>query len=174
MRCPLITLFLSCFFYGLSAQGIEDLEQNTLDVDRKLEQARQENSLDERYALAQQSLAIAKELRYEGGIARASMLLGEVANQKGLIDEALQHYLLAENKFENLRNSKQLLLVEKAIGDLFFNQNLYEPANRYYLNALKINPQDLDTRLKSADALLYALQFDSAEAQYKKSTHPIQ
>lgn len=163
----LIPLLLLLAFSPLQSQQFDDLERNTEEVDNGLEKARQAPGDAERESLATRSLALARSLRYDGGIAQASMMLGEIYARSGKTSEALQHYLEAEAKVEAMGNQTALLGIRRALGDIFFDEKLYSTARRYYDDVLKIKPQDFVTKEKAADASLYDLNFDSAETIYK-------
>lgn len=167
MRLSLTFLFLFLALLGLQAQELDDLERSTVEVDEILEQAQRTNSNSQKEDLAQKSLAMARSIRYDGGIVRASMTLGEICSKTGRPEEALQYYLEAEAKIETRGNRPAQLAVKTAIGDLFFNQKLYAPAHRYYREVLRLKPEDYETREKAADACLNDMRFDSAEILYK-------
>ncbi|HLP92759.1 MAG TPA: adenylate/guanylate cyclase domain-containing protein [Saprospiraceae bacterium] len=152
---------------GVLAQAPEEIERNTAEADELLEQARRAVSTSQKESLAQKSLSMARDLRYDGGIARASVMLGEVYAHTGKPQEALQYYLEAEAKLESSGNKPLQLIVKTAIGDLFFEEKLYASARRYYREVLAMKPEDFDTREKAADACLYDMRFDSAEILYK-------
>ena len=160
-----------CLLWGLPctafAQTPEEIERITAEVDEILEQARRAHSDSQRESLAQRSLSIARSLRYDGGIVRASVMAGEVCARTGRPQEALQYYLEAEAKLENSANTPLQLTVKTAIGDLFFGEKLYAAAHRYYRDVLALKPEDDETREKAADACLYDMRFDSAEILYK-------
>ncbi|MCC7464871.1 MAG: hypothetical protein IT261_01295 [Saprospiraceae bacterium] len=149
------------------AQTPEDIERITAEVDEVLEQARRTHSDSQRESLAQRSLSMARSLRYDGGIVRAFVMIGEVCARTGRPQEALQYYLEAEAKLENSGNTAMQLTVKTAIGDLFFGEKLYTAAHRYYRDVLALKPEDDETREKAADACLYDMRFDSAEILYK-------
>ncbi len=158
-----------CFFAfsSLQGQGLDDIERSTEEVDNVLERAKRSDGDTEREALATQSLAMARSLRYDGGIARASIMLGEINARAGRTSEALQHYLEAEAKVEAAGNRPALLTIRTALGDIFFREKLYSTARRYYDEVLKMKPQDYITQEKAADASLFDMHFDSAETIYK-------
>ena len=168
MRLTLTFFFIFWAFNGLKAQAIDDLERSTMDVDHILDQARQSDSDSEREELAEQSISIARSIHYDGGIVRASILLGETYARIGRTEDALQQYLEAEAKLEASGNRPAQIGVKRAIGDLFFHEKLYAPAHRYYREVLALQPQDYETREKAADACLYDMRFDSAEILYKE------
>ncbi len=168
MRLTLSSLFIFLAFNCLTAQGLDDIERSTVDVDRILDQAKSAHNDSQREELALQSLAMSRSLRYEGGIIRASTLLGETYSRTGRTEEALQYYLEAEAKLETLGNRSAQLDIKTAIGDLFFSEKLYGPAHRYFREVLALRPQDFETREKAADACLYDMRFDSAEILYKE------
>lgn len=147
--------------------GQDDTESNNGEVEALLAKARSAKSDTEKEDLASQSLTLARTLRYNDGIANASMLLGEICTRNNRISEALQHYLEAEAKVEAAGNKKLLLAVRSALGDLFFREKMFGSARRYYDGVLALKPQDYNTMEKAADASLYNAQFDSAEILYK-------
>lgn len=167
VRLLLSTLLIFLAFNGLQAQALDDIERNTVEVDHILEQAKNSDSDSEREELAQKSLAMARSLRYDGGIVRASTVLGETYARVGRTEEALQHFLEAEAKLETSGNRSAQLGIKTAIGDLFFSEKLYSSAHRYYREVLALRPQDYETREKAADACLYDMRFDSAEILYR-------
>ncbi|MDX1912805.1 MAG: adenylate/guanylate cyclase domain-containing protein [Saprospiraceae bacterium] len=167
MRFLPFFLFALFHFQRLYAQGLEEIERNTVEVDHVLDQAKNSDSDTERETLAIKSLALARTLRYDGGVVRASIVLGEFYARSGRTEEALHHYLEAEAKLESLGNRSQQLAVKIAVGDLFFREKLYSPAHRYYREVLALRPQDYETREKAADACLFDMRFDSAEILYK-------
>ncbi len=161
---PVLLLFA---FSPLLSQHADDIERNTEEVDNTLERARQADGDTEKEALATQSLSLARSLRYDGGIVRASIMLGEIYARSGKTSEALQHYLEAEAKVEASGNRAALLNIRSALGDIFFREKLYSTARRYYDEVLRLKPQDYITKEKAADASLYDMRFDSAEIFYK-------
>ncbi|TNE60699.1 MAG: tetratricopeptide repeat protein [Bacteroidetes bacterium] len=171
-----VLLLFACLILtpALFAQGPEELEHLTFEVDNLLSKAQAEGSDARMYDLANQSLAIARDLRYDGGIVRASILLGQVCARTNRPEEALQHFLEAEKKLNPGGVSTPLVLNKQALrevytglGDLFFQEKLYKNAGRYYQLALDLSPEDYTTMEKAADACLLNMQYDSAEVIYK-------
>lgn len=175
MRCfILISILFLTAGRNLCAQGLDDLEHSTVEVDNLLTRARNARSDAEIYATANQSLSIARDLRYDGGIARASILMAQVCVRASRIEEALQLFLEAEEKLNPGGASSPLVLDRKALlevytglGDLFYQEKHYTNARRYYRRVLEWAPQDYTIQEKLADAHLYDMQYDSAEASYK-------
>ena len=163
----LIFLLLLFAFSSLQSQGIDDIERSTEEVDNIYEQAQAATIDSTREILATQSLTLARNLRYDNGIARASILLGEIYTRSGNTSAALQHYLEAEAKVETAGNLNGLLTTRRALGDIFFDEKLYSTARRYYYEVLRLQPKDYITKEKAADASLYDMHFDSAETIYK-------
>lgn len=158
----------------LAAQGVEELEHSTFEVDNLLNRARDAGSDIEIYSLANQSLAISRDLRYDGGIVRASVLLAQVCARTGRTQDALRHYLGAEEKLSPgsisapvVLDKPALLEVYSGLGDLFFREKLYDNARRYYRKVLALAPGDYPTMEKAGDACLLEMRYDSAEAIYK-------
>ena len=168
-RC-LILLVLFCLLFAqspLQAQDDSYVEQTTIEVDNLLRLARLADGDSERSALSQRALLLARDVHYDGGVVRASLLLGQMAMQQGRNEEALQYYLEAESKVPATGNQGTLVAINTALGDLFFRERLYETARRYYRAVLGIQPQDYAIMEKMADASLYDLRYDSAEVYYK-------
>ena len=111
---------------------------------------------------------MARSLRYDGGIIRSSLLLGEVCARAGKTEQALQYYLEAEAKILSTGNRAAQLAVQNALGDLFFQEKLYTNARRYYREVLLVQPNDFRIKEKIADACLLDMRFDSAEYFYKE------
>ena len=158
----LLLLALSTAF----AQPTADSEQGMFEADKLLEQAKKAGADPEREELAARSLSLARELTYNQGIIRASMLLGEICTRTGKTEAALQHYLEAESKLQ--AGSPALLTVNRALGDIFFHEKLYSYARRYYALALNDASRDFVTMEKMGDAALYDSKFDTAEFYYKQ------
>ena len=158
-----------CFFAFSSLQGQspDDIERSTKAVDYLLEKAKRSDVDSLRISLATQGLDQARSLRYDEGIALASIFLGEIMARTGKTSEALQHYLEAEAKEEALGNRNALLSIRVALGDIFFREKLYSTARRYYDEVLRLKPQDYITREKAADASLFDMHFESVETDYK-------
>jgi class 3 adenylate cyclase/tetratricopeptide (TPR) repeat protein len=151
---------------ALFSQPTADYAHSTLEADILLDKSKQAATDDEREALATESLKIARQLSYNDGVIRASIFLGEVCNRAGKTEAALQHYLEAESKLQS--GSPSLPVVNRALGDIFWQGNLYRHALRYYEAVLKDVPQDFETMEKLADAALYLTKFDTAEFYYKQ------
>jgi len=152
----------------LTSQNPEEIERSTFEVDNILERARASDSDAERELLATQTLTMARSLRYDGGIIRSSMVLGDVCARSGRTEQALQYYLEAEAKIINTGNRAAQLAVQNALGDLFFQEKLYVNARRYYREILVLQPNDFRIKEKMGDACLLDMRFDSAEYFYKE------
>ena len=151
----------------VQAQDDSHVEQTTVEVDNLLLQAHQADLDTRRSELADRALTLAHDIRYDGGVVRASLLLGEIAMRQTKNEEALQHYLEAESKVPATGNQSTLVSINTALGDLFFREKLYENARRYYRAVLNMEPHDYATMEKAADACLYDFKYDSAEIYYK-------
>ncbi|GAB4487789.1 MAG: hypothetical protein OHK0019_03350 [Saprospiraceae bacterium] len=159
---PFLLLVVNTSF----GQPTADYAHSTLEADILLDKARQSNADTERETLATESLRIARQLSYNDGVVRSSIFLGEVCTRLGKTEAALQHYLEAESKLQP--GSPSLPLVNRALGDIFWQGSLYRHALRYYEAVLKDVPQDFGTMEKLADAALYLAKFDTAEFYYKQ------
>lgn len=152
----------------LYAQPTEESIQATIDVDTWLEQALHTDSDTEKMRLADQSLNVARNMRYDGGVLRASIILAELAARSNNTDQALQYFLEAEAKAKLLKNQTALTRIHIALGDLFCAEKLYPNAARYYTEVIKNEPSNIAICEKLADAYLADLRFDSAEVYYKR------
>lgn len=148
------------------AQQPDDSDRTPAEVDYLLEQAAQASGDSVARTLALKALAIAQEVHYNGGVARASMRLGELASRAGDSDNALQYYLEAEEKVLDAGNASAIIATKRALGDLFFQEKLYGHARRYYREILKYAPDDFMVREKAGDASLAVNQLDSAKFFY--------
>ncbi len=155
-------------------QTLDELEYSVAQVEELLECARAARSDAERYQLAELALAIGRDLRYDGGIARAYLLMAQVRARNGKPEEALQFFLEAEEKLTPTERtpppvSDRAVLCEvyTGIGDLFFREKDYANARRYYRQALGLSPTNERLTEKIGDAFLQGMQYDSAEVAYK-------
>jgi adenylate cyclase len=149
------------------AQTHEELDQQIVEVNTLLDRAASEDNTADQVILAEQALKIARDLRYEGGILRASLLLGPVHDRAGRTQKALEHYLEAEDKLRFSVNRAQWAAVNRAIGDLFFREKLYANARRYYDQVLRLEPGNLAVIEKAGDAAVYDARLDSATVYYQ-------
>ncbi|MBL7795285.1 MAG: hypothetical protein JNJ90_02185 [Saprospiraceae bacterium] len=171
----LILLLLVAFSTGPRslAQGLEDLEHSVAEADELLQQARGAQTARDSFDRASQSLAIAQDLRYEGGIARAAVLLAQVCVRTNRIEDALEFYLQAEEKLAPGETSLPLVLdrstlldVYLGLGDLFFQEKLYGNARRYYRKAAEHAQSNNILFEKIADTFLHEGRYDSTELIY--------
>ncbi len=173
--------FYLCFLLALlvpnilCTQGLEDIEHSTAEVDNLLQNAASSLSDADIYATATKALSMARDLRFNNGIVRASILLAQVCMRSKRTEEALQHYLEAEEKLGSdyaatplLLNKPALLAVYKGLGDLFAGEKLYDNARRYYRKILTLTPDDYLILEKTADAFLSESKIDSADAIYER------
>lgn len=170
----LISLLLTLWTPLVSAQALDDLEYSVAQVEELLDRARQSHSEVERFQLADLAAAIARDLRYDGGLARAYLLMAQVHMRGGRSEEALQLFLEAEEKLTPTERTPAavsdravLLEVYTGIGDLFFREKDYPNARRYYRLALQLSPSQQGLVEKIGDSHLQGLQYDSAEVAYK-------
>ncbi len=169
-----LLLLMTVVLEPLSAQVPEELEYSVAQIEELLERAKRVQSDAERYQLAELALAIARDLRYEGGIARAYLLMAQVRARHGRAEEALQFFLEAEEKLTPTERTpppvsdrRVLQEVYMGIGDLFFREKDYVSARRYYRMALHLSPSQEELMEKIGDTFLYGMQYDSAEVAYK-------
>ncbi|HND88377.1 MAG TPA: adenylate/guanylate cyclase domain-containing protein [Saprospiraceae bacterium] len=167
LLCLLISCCTLCAVPTAQAQGVEELEHSTAEADRLLQQAQQASSLSERVSLAEQSLKMARDLRHDGAVVRASMLLAAAQMQLGKNEEALQHYLEAESKKTVAQLPKSTLVeIYTALGDLFFREKIFQSARRYYGEALRLRPDDAPLIERLAESSLGEQKVDTAELYY--------
>jgi len=158
----------------LPGQGVEDLEHFLAEADNLLHQARSASTAKDSFDLASQSFAIAQDLRYDEGIARASVLLAQVCVRTNRIENALEFYLQAEEKLAPSETSQPLVLDRSALldvyiglGNLFFQERLFGNARRYYRKAIEHSQSSNALLEKIADTFLHETRYDSAELAYK-------
>ncbi|MCC7244360.1 MAG: hypothetical protein IT269_01660 [Saprospiraceae bacterium] len=166
----LILLLMGLFALStqpLLSQSLEDIERTMIEVDDMLETAQKTGDKTQSEKFALQSLNMARSQRYDGGIIRADLFLGDLYAKAERNEEALQLYLEAESKVQNTLNRPAKLAVNTALGNLFFKEKLYGPARRYYGEVLRIQPENYAVQEKLADASLADMRFDSAEFFYK-------
>ena len=150
----------------LHGQETKQAVHTNAEVDYLLQQIQQSHSAKDSGLLAKQGLDLARTLRYDDGVVRSSIILGEVNARAYKNEEALQNYLEAESKASAAKSKQVLIQIYSALGDLFFREKMFYHARRYYGEVLKIQPQDYATMEKSADAALAdAALLDSAQAQ---------
>jgi adenylate cyclase len=163
--------FLAILLLSLSGPALsqtpEEIDRQTVEVNSLLDRAESISSDLERENLARQALKLSKDLRYDGGTLRALLMLADLTDRSGRKEEALKHYLEAEEKLQNRFTPGVLLNVYRKLGDLFYRDGLFDIANRYYVKALELKPDDWVVMEKAGDAFLQELRFDSAETIYK-------
>ncbi len=177
MRTGILSLLIGSFLaIGTAlAQETEEVDYSVARLEELLEQARQTHSDAERYQLAEMALHIGRDLRYDGGIGRAYLIMAQVRARNGRPEEAMQFFLEAEAKLnpseqapELLQDKASLREVYAGIGDLFFREKDHVNARRYYRMALQLSPADLLLLEKIGDSYLLSAQYDSAEVAYKQ------
>jgi adenylate cyclase len=147
------------------AQPSEELDFQLSQIEELLEKIEHTDSDTELERIGEQVLELSRSVRYETGMVRASILLGEVSMRSLRYEKALRHFLEAEDKTQ--RGDPLLPQIHRALGDLFFQQKLYANARRYYREVHIARPQDLGTLEKIGDAALAEQQYDTAEVYYK-------
>lgn len=146
----------------------EDLNVDLSEIDEMLALAQRSDSDAEIEQLANKCLVRSKSTRYESGMIRSFLLLGDVSARTGRSEKALRHYLEAEDKASTSQNRQFLSVIYRAMGDLFFSKRIYPAAAKYYQRSLVGKEDDLSIIEKAADASLYGMQYDTAEYYYKK------
>jgi adenylate cyclase len=166
-QTSLLLLFALFAVSALRGQGVEELERSVAEADHLLQQAEQAGTLGRRKELAEQSLKMARDLRHDGAIVRAAMLLGATQMRLGESADALESYLVAESRKSKANLSKATLTeIYAALGDLFFGAQMFQNARLYYAEGLKLQPRDFALMEKMAEASLAELHFDTAEMYY--------
>lgn len=163
--CCLLLLLAAPLSVG--AQPTDDDDVSLSMIDELLDRARNTDSDLEKENLANKAQIMAKSARYQSGMLRSSIILGEVCARSGRNEKALRHYLEAEDQAISSKNQTVLPGIYRAMGDLFFAQKLYANASKYYEQTLARLPDDEYTVEKAADAALYSMHYDSAEFYYK-------
>jgi adenylate cyclase len=152
----------------LRGQDMEEVERASGEVDAILDLMDRADNDGEREKLALQGLSMSRDLRYNEGIARAALSLGELSMGLAETEKALQYFLEAEAKLRNGDNQVAKAKVNAALGQLFLKEKIYKSAIAYYKEALKANPKSYISKEGLADAFLADLQFDSAETHYRQ------
>ncbi len=156
---------------ALRGQNTEDFERSMFEADALLERAKQTRNDAECEDLVRESLAKSESIGYIGGKVRATLMLGDVCDRTNRTEEALDHYLRAEEQLRynsQIQNPALLAATQRKLGDLFFQEKLYVNARRYYRDILEKSPQNNDVFEKIADTYLYETRYDSALTTYKE------
>ena len=149
------------------AQPTDDDDVSLSLIDELLDRARNTDSDFEKENLANRAQIMAKSARYQSGMLRSSIILGEVCARSGRNEKALRHYLEAEDQAISSKNQTVLPGIYRSMGDLFFAQKLYANASKYYEQTLAKSPDDDYTIERAADAALFGMRYDTAEFYYK-------
>jgi class 3 adenylate cyclase/tetratricopeptide (TPR) repeat protein len=173
MQRTFFHILLAFFFcmhaeVNLHAQSIEEIENSTFLIEELLSKANNSSNNKDRDSYASQALTIARGINYDGGIMRASIILGITASEDRKTEKALQHFLEAESKAQSSDNNAALARVYRAMGDLFAQEHLYGTSRSYYSKSLDLEPRHYSTMEKAADISLLDMRFDSAEYFYKE------
>jgi adenylate cyclase len=170
LRHCLLLLLLGCAGAPwLAAQPLDDpeLEAQLNQVETLLDQAKRTTKDAEIESLARNALSAAQRVRYETGAARSLLLLGNVCARTERTEEALRCLLEAESRTDK-RNTVLLTDIYYALGDLFYQEKLYETARQYYRSVLDQHPDDWVLIEKMGDAALAAVRFDTAEYYFQR------
>lgn len=166
-----VSIFWLCLLLGLyttrlGAQNTEEIDVSLHQVDELLDHARYADSDTEKERLALTAFEMAHKSGYKTGVLKSSLILGRVAVASGQYKKAMGHFLEAESKARQV-DTKQLPMIHRALGDLFFQQKLYANARKFYEAVLEAEPDNLQVVELAADAALYELNYDTAEYFYK-------
>lgn len=96
------------------------------------------NSPDTAIKYAEQSLAVAAEIDYKKGMARAYNILGAINNGKGKYKEALELYKINLKIREEIGDKKGVASSYNNIGVIYDDLGNYPEALKHYFAALKI------------------------------------
>ncbi|HKS05881.1 MAG TPA: HD domain-containing phosphohydrolase [Gemmatimonadaceae bacterium] len=113
-----------------------------------------EGSLVEAKETFQRALAFAGVSREL--VARAEQNLGIVANIRGELHEARQHYARSLEAYESVRNEHGCALAYHNLGMVSADQQLYDEADEHFARSLEIAERAGDIRLKGLCLLNHA------------------
>ena len=91
--------------------------------------------------------------------------------------EIHETYSLIEDKKYSYAESRAMVLLSKEpgnpkiyelIGDIYYNQNLYQKSVWYYLNSCEYDYTNTDLMFKLGDNICYLKKYDLAEQWLKK------
>jgi adenylate cyclase len=149
------------------AQPSEDLDYQLSQVSELIEQMDKSDSDPEREVLASLVLELSKSVRYEQGVVRSSLMLGQICTRAGRDEKALRHLLEAEDRASSGNSEVYLPEIYRTMGDLFMGEQLYENAYKNYAKAAALLPDDISLIERLGDVGLAAMQYDTAELHYK-------
>ncbi len=170
LRYCFFSLLLLCTgAVRLNAQPSDygELEAAFNQVETLLDQVNRATSDAEIERLARNALSVAQRARYESGAARSLLQIGRVCARTARTEEALRCLLEAENRTDK-SNTILLTDVYYALGDLFYQEKLYESARQYYRSVLDTHPDDWVLMERIGDAALAAVRFDTAEYYFQR------
>lgn len=124
---------------------------------------------------AGKALELANNKNWQLGQARAHISLGVNYNQRGELENAMEHYCAAIKLYEKLGNQKGIAQSCWGIGNIYNLQKNYKRALEYQFRALHLYEQLADQRSASyilgniANNYLMLNAFDTALAYYDRS-----
>lgn len=87
---------------------------------------------------ARKSLALSEQLGKEAELAKTYKLLGILYSQEADYARAYEFLLEASNRFQDLKDTVNIVQVGIAIGDLYYDLKKYDESRNYYLELLKL------------------------------------
>lgn len=105
-----------------------------------------------------EALEIQKAIRDPEGIGRSYTNLGSICSDRGLNDQAIRYFIMAEKQFELAGYREGMAKLNNSLGILFFNIKDYANAIKYYRQGATIAAEFSDK------SLYYAININLANA----------
>ncbi|MFQ5335049.1 MAG: tetratricopeptide repeat protein, partial [Flavobacteriales bacterium] len=109
---------------------------------------------------AGKALALSQKLAFRPGIAKASVLLGDLAEDKGLMSQAYKHFLTAYSQYKKMGDIAGQVEMLNRIGVIFNDRGELSKAMEQHYNALRLSEKKKYQR-GIADALFYIGQIQA-------------
>lgn len=97
-----------------------------------------------------QALEIQKAIRDPEGTGRSYTNLGSICSDRGLNDQAIRYFIMAEEQFERAGYREGMAKLNNSLGILFFNIRDYTNAIKYYRQGVAIAAEFSDKSLYHA------------------------
>ncbi len=138
----------------------------------KLAQSYENKSTDSMIRIANEGLAISKDINYEKGEALCNQSIGLAYLHLSEYDKSLEHYKISQALFEKEDNKRKLINIYLSMGDVYKLAEDYALSLSYYRKGLLIADSTGDDIWKNqfdaniADVYLGMKQYDSALQMY--------
>lgn len=98
-------------------------------------------STDTAMKYANQEIELAKELKFQRGIAQSYLLIGMIYQYKNIYEDALKYYLLSLKTSEQTGDKKAIASAMVGVGLIYQNTGDTQKSIDYYMKALKIREE---------------------------------